>query len=128
MADRILILERDPTDPAVWAYGLADANGHLPAQPYQLRHSPTCSEPPTSGDWHEAGLWVTAVLLVRQAGAQTRIVYNLTEAQFGEASEPPPRPPAGRWERSTAKKLREAGETLAQRADRGRRGEPRAAA
>jgi hypothetical protein len=27
-----------------------------------------------------AGLWVTAVLLARQAGGRDRIVYNLTEA------------------------------------------------
>jgi hypothetical protein len=31
VADRILTIERDAEDPAVWRYGLAGADGHLPA-------------------------------------------------------------------------------------------------
>jgi len=96
--DRILILERDPTDPAIWSYGLADADGRLPAERYRLRHSPTTGSEPI-GAVHE-GLWPTAVLLVRQAGARNRVVYNLTPPR--DAPEPPPRPPERRWERSTA--------------------------
>ncbi len=62
----------------------------------------------------------------RQDGRRDRVVYNLTPA--GDAPEPPPRPPERCWERSTAKKLREPGETLGARAERAQRGEPRAAA
>ncbi len=124
MPDRILILERDPSDPAVWSYGLAADDGQLTAERYRLRHYPATGSEPI-GALHEM-LWPTAVLLVRQAGARNRVVYNLTPA--GDAPEPPPRPPERRWERSTARKRRGAGETLAQRAERAQRGEPRVAA
>ena len=83
--DRILILERAPGDSDVWSFGLGDADGRLPAQPYRLRHSPTSSQPPTSGDWREESLWVAAILFVRQTGDRDRIVYNLSAVQVGDA-------------------------------------------
>ncbi len=36
MSSRILIPERNPTDPAVWPYDLADAKGRLPEQHYRV--------------------------------------------------------------------------------------------
>jgi hypothetical protein len=39
VADRILIVERDPTDETVWRYGIADETGELAAGAYRLRHA-----------------------------------------------------------------------------------------
>ncbi len=67
-----------------------------------------CVTPPSPapiGD-RDGMLWPTVVLLIRQAGARNRVVYNLSPAR--DAPEPPPRPPTVR---STARKLREPGET-----------------
>ena len=61
--------------------------------------------------------------VVRQAGTRDRIVYRVTAVRVGDSPEPPPRPPAQRWERATAKKLREPGETRAQQAAQRRRDE-----
>jgi hypothetical protein len=36
MTDRILIVERDPTDETVWRYGIADEAGELAADAYRL--------------------------------------------------------------------------------------------
>ncbi len=74
MPDRILILERDRADPAVWSYGLADAEGRLPELHYRLRHSPTTGSEPIS-DHHEM-LWPTVVLLVRRAGRRDRVCLH----------------------------------------------------
>jgi len=58
-----------------WEYGLADADGQLPAGAYRLRHSPTTGSEPI-GAMHEM-LSPTVVLLVRRAGRRDRVVYNL---------------------------------------------------
>jgi hypothetical protein len=67
--DRILIVERDTEDPALWRYGLAGDNGRLGDRVYQPRHDPATGSVPL-GERAEM-LWPTVVLLVRQAGART---------------------------------------------------------
>lgn len=124
MPERILIVEQDPVDPAVWRYGLADEHGQLPDNAYRLRHDPATGSDAV-GERH-AGLWPTAVLLVRQAKGRTRFVYDLTVRPVGgPASDPPPRGPKERWERATAGKSRAHGETLGERAQRDRENRPR---
>lgn len=120
-SDRVLILERDPTAPAVWRYGLGGDNGQLVADAYRLRHDPEAGSEPI-GDCAEM-LWPTVVLLVRQAGGHDRIVYDLT-MRPADVPEPPPRGPERRWERSTAGKSKGRGETLSERAQRDREGQP----
>jgi hypothetical protein len=126
MPDRILIVERDAEDPAVWRYGLADGGGELGDRVFQIRHDSPDDWTPL-GDRHGDLFWTTAILLIRPAGEQTRIVYDLTLKPV-EAPEPPPRPSGARWERSTSGKAKGAGETLRQKAERPRDGRPRAAA
>ena len=65
MPDRILILERDAEDPAVWRYGLAGEDGQLAADAHQLRHDPATGSEPI-GESAEM-LWPTVIILVRQA-------------------------------------------------------------
>lgn len=72
-------------------------------------------------------LWPTVILLVRQAGARDRIVYDLTMRPGEKAPEPPPRGPERRWERSTAGKSKARGETLGERAERTLNGQQRGA-
>jgi hypothetical protein len=72
-------------------------------------------------------VWVTAILLVRQAGDRDRIVYDLDPGPVERGPQPPPQPP-GRWERATKGKSKRRGETWAERAERGHDGRPRAAA
>jgi hypothetical protein len=83
-----------------------------------LNSDPAAGGPPT-GAFHEANLWTTAILLVRQAGERTRIVYDLQPWLRDAPPEPPPRPPDGRWERATGGKSKGAGATLQERAERG---------
>jgi hypothetical protein len=65
MTGRIMIVEQDGTDPMLWRHGLADATGSLGAEVYVLNSDPAGGGPPD--DLHGASLWVTAILLVRQA-------------------------------------------------------------
>lgn len=93
MPDRIVNVERDPTDRALWDYGLADANGRLGDDALQLRHADPLDWT-SLGDVDE-GLWPTVILLVRRAGGRDRVVYNLTGRSTGDAPDPPPRGPQG---------------------------------
>jgi hypothetical protein len=126
MPDRILIVERDPTDDTVWRYGIADAAGQL-GTTYRLRLDPAAGFVPLDGQ-NSNGLWPTVILLVRRSGHRTRIVYDLTIRPVDAAPEPPPRPPGARWERATAGKSKGPGETLSERAERDRHDRPRAVA
>jgi hypothetical protein len=45
MVDRLLIVEQDPEDPAVWRYGLADGTGEL-VDAAHLRHDPLTGSVP----------------------------------------------------------------------------------
>jgi hypothetical protein len=59
MVDRLLIVEQDPEDPAVWRYGLADGTGEL-VDAAHLRHDPLTGSVPLDGQGSN-GLWPTRV-------------------------------------------------------------------
>jgi hypothetical protein len=117
MTDRILIVEQDPQNKALWRYGLADEDGQLPADAFVLSSDRAVSGPPAD-DYHAASLWTTAILLVRQAGDRDPDRLRLTYRPSKDSPEPPPRPPDRPSERSTGGKSKGAGETLGERAER----------
>jgi hypothetical protein len=78
VADSFLIVERGPHDRRLWHYGLASADGQIPPDAYRLQSDR--SGPSAEAVSTEGMLWVTAILRVRRAGKQDRIVYNLSPA------------------------------------------------
>jgi hypothetical protein len=88
-------------------------DGRLGDEDYE-RHADDPNEGPPD-DLGAAGLWVTAILLVRRAGSRTRIAYNLCPWEADDTPEPPPRGRHGQWQRSTAGKAKGPGETLRER-------------
>ena len=98
----ILIVEQCRSDPTIWRYDLAGADGKMVDPIRQLRYDEERASEPLDGNIH--GLWRTAVLLVRRAKGSTQIAYSL---RIGDDRQPPPEPlPRPRWERSRTGKVK----------------------
>ena len=84
----VVIVERDPHDPSLWRYGLADSDGNLSGDVRRWRLDPDTGrgEPVDPPNAHLP----TAVLLIRQASGRTRIVYDVGALMFPTV---PPKPP-----------------------------------
>jgi hypothetical protein len=116
----VLVVEQDVEDPAVWRYGV---DGTPPDGWRRLRFDTITHVGERIGDgplW-EDGLYVTAALLVRQAGGQTRLVYETDQYSIPRPPTSPAPGPVG-GDEATAAPVRTAwrGQTRGERAARRR--------
>src|ERR1700680_2292386 len=111
-APRPLVVVRTSAD--VWRYRLAAAD----SSPVAPRGHLSCDEA-TSSCQHIDGdrpLFITAALLLRQAGGGDRVAYDLAMPPLPDELSRPGRPgPASQHRRATAGKAKAPGMTLAER-------------